>query len=640
MTRFSIIDLLLRASRPAADSSLPILAAGGAPQRAAADSVSDGDLRTVRPPHSVLPYRSQDHYGRDGRDTTTRAIVLENEHLRAVFLPEWGGRLWSLLDHATGRELLHQPEVLQPGNLALRNAWFAGGIEWNLGMTGHWALTCEQVHAGRLTAPDGTPVLRMWEYERMLGLTWRVDVWLPADSAQLMVSPVLHNPTADTVPVYWWSNSAVPMTDRTRVLAPAREAWHFGYGNSIQRVPVGDETSWPTRAAESADYFYDVATGPDPTATEQPWICVLQDDDGYGFAQASTPRLTGRKLFVWGDGTGGRNWQQWLGGGQPYVEIQAGLGRTQRDHLPLPAGARWSWVESYGSVRVPGAHGQPWEEAITAVQHALGDRTAPLAGAEEVLSGLVDHAVEEVVHTGAGWGALEVAVGHRAPDPATPWPTETLGPDQHPWLALAESGTAPEMDAAPVLGAGWDERLAALPADPAVAHHLGLARFAAGDEAGARRIWQDAARTERHPLLLRGIARTALSAGDTDEAIGLYTEATGIAPPDVDLAIEALTVFCDHDQFDRAAAVLATLPEPARALGRVQLLTCRVALGQGDLVRVRELLVDQVLVVPDLREGEDSLDSLWAAHCAATGADLPLPDHYNFLMQASEVSRS
>lgn len=644
MTRFSTIDLPLRASRPAADSSLPILDAGGAPQRAVTNGADQGaddrGLLTARPPHTVLPYRSQDHYDRAGQDTTTRAIVLENEHLRAVFLPEWGGRLWSLVDHATRRELLHQPEVLQPGNLALRNAWFAGGVEWNLGTTGHWALTCEPVHAGRLTAPDGTPVLRLWEYERMLGLTWRVDVWLPADSAQLMVSPVLHNPTDATVPVYWWSNSAVPMTERTRVLAPAREAWHFGYGNSIHRVPVGDDTSWPTRAGESADYFYDVATGPDPTSTDQPWICVLQDAEGYGLAQASTPRLTGRKLFVWGDGTGGRNWQHWLGGGQRYVEIQAGLGRTQRDHLPLPAGARWSWVESYGATKVPDAHGQPWEQAITAVHHALSDRAAPLARAEEMLAGLVDHPIEEVVHTGAGWGALEVAAGHRTPNPATPWAAETLGSDQQPWLVLAETGTAPGMDAVPVLGARWEERLAALPTDPAVAYHLGLARFAAGDEDGARRIWQDAVHTQHHPLLLRAIARAASSTGDTDTASELYTEATRSTPADVDLAVEALTFFCDHDQFDRAAAVLATLPDSARALGRVQLLACRVALGQSDLARVRELLVDQVLVVPDLREGEDSLDALWVDYCVAADENLPLPDHYNFRMQASEVSPS
>lgn len=636
MTRLDVVNLSLRASQPGPGSSLPILDAGGAPQRTALSA----DDTPIRPPHTVLPYRSQDRYDRRAPRTTVRAIQLENDHLRALFLPEWGGRLWSLVDRGTGRELLQQPEVLQPGNLALRNAWFAGGVEWNLGTTGHWALTCEPVHAGRLTAPDGSPVLRLWEYERMLGLTWRVDVWLPPDSAQLMISPVLHNPTAETVPLYWWSNSAVPLTEQTRVLAPAREAWHFGYGAVIDRVPVGDEESRPTRANTSADYFYDVSTSPGPDATAMPWICVLQDAEGQGLAQVSTPRLTGRKLFVWGTGTGGRNWQRWLGGERPYVEIQAGLGRTQHDHLPLPAGERWSWVESYGPVRVPQAATQPWDEAVASAHAALADRAAPLAAAEGVLDGLVDHPVEEVLNTGSGWGALEVAAGHRVADPATPWSDSSLGAEQEPWLALARSGAAPPLVAAPVLGTDWTRRLNALSDGPEVDYHRGLAAFAAGDESGARRIWQRAAESERHPLLLRALARAALSAGECDTAVDLYAEATRTAPHDVDLAIEALTVLCDQDRFDHAAAVLAGLPADAHDLGRVQLLSCRVALGQGDLDRVWELLVDQVLVVPDLREGEDSLDALWFDYCAATGADLDLPNHYDFRMHTNEVSHS
>ncbi|WP_344841667.1 DUF5107 domain-containing protein [Nonomuraea dietziae] len=51
-------------------------------------------------------------------------------------MPGLGGRLWSLVELSTGRELLHRNPVIQPANLALRDAWFAGGVEWNLGTTG------------------------------------------------------------------------------------------------------------------------------------------------------------------------------------------------------------------------------------------------------------------------------------------------------------------------------------------------------------------------------------------------------------------------------------------------------------------------------------------------------------------------
>ena len=114
--------------------------------------------------------------------------------LTATFLPGYGGRLWSLVHRPTGRELLHRNPILQPANLALRDAWLAGGVEWNIGATGHWPLTCSPLHAVRLSAPDGTPVLRMYEFERLRRVVMTVDAWLPAGSPTLMVHVALHNP--------------------------------------------------------------------------------------------------------------------------------------------------------------------------------------------------------------------------------------------------------------------------------------------------------------------------------------------------------------------------------------------------------------------------------------------------------------
>src|SRR5436305_12099022 len=66
---------------------------------------------------SILPYRLQDDYSRTREPRAFKTIVLENEHLRATFLPELGGRLWSLIDKRTARELLFVNPVFQPANL-------------------------------------------------------------------------------------------------------------------------------------------------------------------------------------------------------------------------------------------------------------------------------------------------------------------------------------------------------------------------------------------------------------------------------------------------------------------------------------------------------------------------------------------
>ena len=101
---------------------------------------------------TVLPYLVQDGYGRSRRPAEHKVAVLENDVLRATFLLDLGGRLWSLVHKPTGRELLHRNPVFQPANLALRNAWFAGGVEWNIGTIGHSPTTCEPLHAARVAA--------------------------------------------------------------------------------------------------------------------------------------------------------------------------------------------------------------------------------------------------------------------------------------------------------------------------------------------------------------------------------------------------------------------------------------------------------------------------------------------------------
>ena len=94
---------------------------------------------------SPLPYALQNGYRRELRTQEIPAIQLTNSSLDALVLPTLGGRLWSLRDLRTGRDLVFRNPRLQFANFALTDAWFAGGIEWNLGSTGHATTTCRPV---------------------------------------------------------------------------------------------------------------------------------------------------------------------------------------------------------------------------------------------------------------------------------------------------------------------------------------------------------------------------------------------------------------------------------------------------------------------------------------------------------------
>ena len=143
--------------------------------------------------NGILPYTIRNNYNREKKEKAWKACVLENEHIRATFLPQLGARLWSLIDKHTGRDLLHCNPVFQPCNLGLRNAWISGGVEWNLGMIGHTPFTVDSLYAERLEMDDGTPVIRFYQYERVRHLIYRLEAVLPDDSRHLYVRVRIDN---------------------------------------------------------------------------------------------------------------------------------------------------------------------------------------------------------------------------------------------------------------------------------------------------------------------------------------------------------------------------------------------------------------------------------------------------------------
>jgi tetratricopeptide (TPR) repeat protein len=599
---------------------------------------------------TLLPYLVQDGYDRVREERDVEVAVLENDVLRATFLPGLGGRLWSLVHLPTGRELLHRNPILQPANLALRNAWFAGGVEWNLGTTGHTTLTCEPLHTVRVAGADGSPVLRMYEYERTRELVYSLDVSLPPGSPVLLVAVRILNPTTRTVPVYWWSNAAVPETDGLRVVVPAESAYHYAYDSGLQVVPVpedgGQDISFPASAPSPADWFFDCR------AADRPWISAV-DADGRGLLQVSTKRLVGRKLFVWGRSVGGRRWQEFLSGeDRPYVEIQAGLARTQLEHLPLPAGESWSWVEAYGMAEVDPAEARgPWASAQDAVRR-VADALAPAAVLERELdqaAARADQPAEEVLRPGSGWGALEQHRRRAAGEPllpaaGTPWTDDTLGTEQEPWLALVSTGELPDADPARpprsyVVGPAWAPLLESAPEHWATWLHRGVARWHAGAHEDARAATEASLAQELTPWALRNLAAMEHQAGDVRAAADHYRRAHALAPVERALTVEAMQALVDADRPDEALALLEGVPTPVRAHGRVRLLELRAALRAGDLDRAGTIL-DSDLVVDDLREGEDSLADLWEDFHRARGTTPvpPLPSRLDFRMHVAAAA--
>src|SRR5215211_3838477 len=390
-----------------------------------------------------LPYPLQNGYRRDLRHQQIPAIKLTNSSLEALVLPELGGRLWSLRDLEADRDLLFTNPRLQFANFALTDAWFAGGIEWNLGSTGHSATTSRPVFAGSVSSSRGA-ALRIWEWERTRDLVFSIDLLLPAKRRLLLAFVRVRNPDPKPKPLYWWTNIALPERPGVRVLAPADKAWRTMYDGSIASVdiPFADDpttdVSYPLQAEHAADYFFQVPAG------RRPWIAAVQADRR-GLVQTSTAELRGRKRFCWGTAAGGRHWQEWLcGSGFRYLEIQAGLATTQLEHLRLEGGAKISWAEAYGPIEAsPEAVDGSWSDALAGVAELVA-RTIPDEELNEWhrwwRANMADAAPQQMA-AGSGAGQAELVVRGQDPDglPGTPFGQPLSHGFRH-LVALARAG--------------------------------------------------------------------------------------------------------------------------------------------------------------------------------------------------------
>src|SRR5690606_1387844 len=109
--------------------------------------------------------------------------------------------------------------------------------------------------------PDDTPVLRLYEWERARCVPWQVDAYLPSGSRFLFIRVRVVNPHEEWIPMYWWSNIAVPETRGLRLVAPAMAGLRHAYDGDLLSVTLpradGIDITYPTNHEYARDLYFD-----------------------------------------------------------------------------------------------------------------------------------------------------------------------------------------------------------------------------------------------------------------------------------------------------------------------------------------------------------------------------------------------
>ena len=285
----------------------------------------------------VYPYAMQDFILGVKAVRRYKAVILENEYLKLVVLPELGGRLYQVIDKTTGEEFFYCNHVIKPARIGLRGAWLSGGVEFNF-PNGHTVTTVSPVLYKVEKHPDGSASIIIGDHEYVSRMSWSVTLTLRPGKAYIEERVRLFNHTPLPQRYWFWSNSAVHATPGLRFVTPARRAL-----TSLGIIPYPfykrRDYSWYRVWEHASDTF-------SLEADEDFFGWYLHDLDRGGVHVACRYEVEGKKLFTWGTADSGMIWVDHLTDfdGQ-YCEIQSGRFLTQFEYEFMEPHFLEEWVE-------------------------------------------------------------------------------------------------------------------------------------------------------------------------------------------------------------------------------------------------------------------------------------------------------
>jgi len=347
----------------------------------------------------VYPLPFTDRIAEKPEDRKWQAVWIENEYLRAMVLPEIGGRIHVLQDRTNGYDLIYNQPVIKPALVGLAGPWASGGIEFNWPQH-HRPATFLPVDYEVEDHADGSKTIWCGDHDPMSRMKGMHGVCLHPGRACLELKVRAYNRTMLPQTFLWWANVATRVHEayqsffppdvsyvadharRSMSSYPLAQGRYYGvdYGARARNgIPASEVPAQfvPPHAAHSKfhipnsklpDYspndlsFY--ANIPVPTS----YMCMGSRQDffgGYDYkAQVGIVHIAnhhispGKKQWTWGNHEFGYAWDRNLtdpdpdGASAPYIEIMAGVYTdNQPDFSFLQPGETKTWSQYWYPIR-------------------------------------------------------------------------------------------------------------------------------------------------------------------------------------------------------------------------------------------------------------------------------------------------
>jgi tetratricopeptide (TPR) repeat protein len=274
-----------------------------------------------------------------------QGVFLENQYIKLMVLPQFGGRIHYALDKTNGYEFIYHNNVIKPALVGLTGPWISGGIEFNWPQH-HRPNTFLPVDYKLIENDDGSKSVLLGEIERMSGLKEMHEIILHPDKAYIEISVQIYNGTPLPQTFLWWANPAVPVNENYQSIFPQDVHFVADHGKrDISRFPVATGEYYEMDYSEGVDISW-YKNIPVPSS----YMALSSDYDfmgGYdhgreaGILHVADHHVSpGKKLWTWGNGDFGRAWERELTDDDgPYVELMTGV---YTDNQP-----DFSWLQPY-----------------------------------------------------------------------------------------------------------------------------------------------------------------------------------------------------------------------------------------------------------------------------------------------------
>jgi len=270
----------------------------------------------------IYPYYRFDGYTTQSIKTKQKTVILENDYLKIKILPEIGGKIWSVVDKTSGKEMFYDNKVIKFRDISLRGPWTNGGIEFNYGITGHSPSCSFRVDYLTQQNENGSVSCFISDFDLFTRSRWTVEINLPKDNGWFTTSSFWHNGNSGSQPYYSWINTGVSASEDLEVICPGTYA--IGQGGDTSPWPLDRERGknlarWVDNNFGGYKLYY-------VAGIYAPYFGVYWAHEDCGMMHiAERDEKVGKKWFTWALSDQGKIWEELLTDTNgPYIELQSG----------------------------------------------------------------------------------------------------------------------------------------------------------------------------------------------------------------------------------------------------------------------------------------------------------------------------